>query len=249
MTTVYVSYNSAESSFVRDIIGRLEAEKHGIFVDYKNPIGSRWRDHMFENLKISEVFIVFASAGTANSEYQNAEIGSARFCSTYIDQKLIIPIVIDPLPIPKNLQDLDCLVYPERNPEEVTKAILDAIEHRPRRIRLFISHSHKDEDLAKKLVDVITFGLEVPRGAMRCTSVPGYQLDLGTMGSEALRRELGSAACVIAILTPNSLAADWVLFELGAAWANAKMAVPLLAGGLIDQDIPRAVSWCSWWPT
>ena len=40
------------------------------------------------------------------------------------------------------------------------------------------------------------------------------------------------------MLTPNSLAAEWVLFELGAAWANAKVAIPLLAGDLQDKDIP-----------
>jgi hypothetical protein len=44
--------------------------------------------------------------------------------------------------------------------------------------------------------------------------------------------------CIIAILTPNSLTAEWVLFELGAAWATAKLAIPLLAGDLQDQDVP-----------
>ena len=38
---------------------------------------------------------------------------------------------------------------------------------------------------------------------------------MGAMAPEALRLELGSPACVIAILTPNSIANDWVLFELG----------------------------------
>src|SRR5262249_53247463 len=40
-----------------------------------------------------------------------------------------------------------------------------------------------------------------------------------------------------ALLTPNSLANAWVLFELGAAWANVNAAIPLLAGGLEDKDI------------
>jgi hypothetical protein len=85
---------------------------------------------------------------------------------------------------------------------------------------------------------MVTSNLEVPKGALRCTSVPGYQLDLGTMAPDALRQELGSAACVLAVLTPNSLSNDWVLFELGAAWANAKVSIPLLAGGLQDKDVP-----------
>ena len=106
------------------------------------------------------------------------------------------------------------------------------------RVRLFVSHAHADAELASRLVDVIEAGLQVPAGALRCTSAPGYQLDLGAMAPDVLRRELGSAACVLAVLTPNSLSNDWVLFELGAAWANAKLSIPLLAGGLQDKDIP-----------
>ena len=108
----------------------------------------------------------------------------------------------------------------------------------PGRVRLFISHAHLDQDLAKRLVDVITSHFEVPEGQLRCSSVPGYQLELGTMASEALRHELGLAVGVIALITPNSLTADWVRFELGAAWAHARVAMPLLVGGLEDKDIP-----------
>ncbi len=104
-------------------------------------------------------------------------------------------------------------------------------------MRLLISHAHADAELAARLVDVIKVGLEVPTGALRFTSLPGYQLDLGAMAPDVLRRELGSAVCVLALVTPNSLSNDWVLFELGPAWANAKVSIPLLAGGLQDQDI------------
>lgn len=237
MATIYVSYKRHEKGFVSEVVAHLEAE-HEVYIDYKMPAGVDWRNHMLDKLRTSEVFVVFASRDTAKSDYQNAEIGSARFCSTFVDQKLIVPVVIDQVPIPRTMQDLDCLLQTERDIERTAQAILDAIERRTRRIRLFVSHSRKDEDLASKLVDVITSGLEVPPGAIRCTSVPGYQLALGTMAPEALRRELGSAACVIAILTPNSVVAEWVLFELGAAWANAKVAIPLLVGGIADSDIP-----------
>jgi hypothetical protein len=85
----------------------------------------------------------------------------------------------------------------------------------------------------------------VPDGALLCTSVPGYQLDLGAAAPDVLRRALGSAACVVGILTPNSLETEWVLFELGAARASDGMA---LAGGLednkktFDVDAPRQES-------
>jgi hypothetical protein len=74
-----------------------------------------------------------------------------------------------------------------------SKRSSSGIERRARRIRLFISHAHRDADIARGLVDVITANVDVPDGELRCTSVPGYQLDLGTMAPDVLRRELGSA--------------------------------------------------------
>lgn len=124
------------------------------------------------------------------------------------------------------------------DPAQAAKEIDAAIGHHGQHVRLFISHAHGDSELASRIVDVIQTGLEVPAGALRCTSLPGYQLDLGAMAPDVLRRELGSAVCVLALLTPSSLVNDWVLFELGAAWVNAKVSIPLLAGGLQDKDIP-----------
>lgn len=105
-------------------------------------------------------------------------------------------------------------------------------------IKLFISHSHDDEKLADRLISVIKGSLEVPSGAIRCSSVRGYKLDLGELLDRALQKELRSAVYVVALLTPNSLTAPWVLFELGAAWGLARSTLPLLAGGLEATDLP-----------
>lgn len=105
-------------------------------------------------------------------------------------------------------------------------------------IKLFISHSQKDEELAKRLVDLVTDCLEVPSGAIRCSSVQGYKLDLGALLDATLQTELKSALDVVALLTPNSVDSPWVLFELGAVWGLARSPLPLLAGGLGDADLP-----------
>jgi len=237
MATVYVSYRSTERPFVEAVMSRLEP-RHTIRIDYKIPVGADWRSHQLEELLTSDVFLVFVSHDTGGSDFQSSEMGAARFCSSVLDGKLIISALIDDVNPPRPLAHLDCLDLRNRDPDQAAKAIDEAIAQRKPRVRLFISHAHRDADLASRVVEVISTGLEVPAKELRCTSVPGYQLDLGTMAPEALRRELGSAACVVAVLTPNSLGNDWVLFELGAAWANAKVSIPLLAGGLQDKDIP-----------
>lgn len=237
MASIYVSYKSEDEAFVADVLDRLKAQ-HQIFVDFLMPAGVDWRSHLQGRLREAEIFLVFVSAFTAGSDYQNTEIGAARFSSAFVDQKLILPIVIDPVPIPRPLADIDALTIANRDPDQTAAAILQQIEHRVRQVRLFISHAHKDRDLAARLVDALRANLVVPDGALRCTSVPGYQLDLGTMAPDVLRRELGSSACVVALLTPHSVGTEWVLFELGAAWANARKAIPLLVGGVTDKDIP-----------
>jgi hypothetical protein len=237
MATIYVSYRSTESAFVEAVMSQLE-NRHGIRIDSKLAAGVDWRSQQLDELRTSDVFLVFVSKDTRQSDFQNYEMGSARFCSTFLDGKLIIPALIDDTEPPRPLAHLDALDLRHRDANRAAREIEEQIARRAPPVRLFISHAHKDADLASRLVDVLTAGLEVPAGELRCTSVPGYQLDLGTMAPDVLRRELGSAACVLAIITPNSLGNEWVLFELGAAWANAKVAVPLLAGGIQDRDIP-----------
>lgn len=237
MASIYVSYKREDVDFVAAVLDRLKP-RHRLFVDFLMEASVEWRAHLQGRLLEAEIFLVFVSPHTATSDHQNAEIGAARFCAAFVDQKMILPVVIDAVPIPRLLADIDALVLARRDPDEAAAAILEEIEHRVPRVRLFISHAHKDQDLAGRLVDTLTANLEVPKGALRCTSVPGYQLELGAMAPDVLRRELGSSACVVALLTPHSVGTEWVLFELGAAWANAKMAIPLLAGGVAAKDIP-----------
>jgi hypothetical protein len=141
---------------------------------------------------------------------------------------------MDALPIPKSY-DARGLCH---------RALFAAIQHLSRlrpttgRVKLFISHAHRDVDIAERIVTALELAMNVPDGAIRCTSVPGYKLDLGAMAPDVLRQELASAEGVVAILTPYSLASQWVLFELGATWLQTKQAIPLLGGGLRDEDIP-----------
>jgi hypothetical protein len=238
MATVYVSYRSTERVFVETVMSRLE-KLHDIRIDYKIPVGADWNRYQLDELRTSEVFIVFVSHDTHCSDLQSSEIGGALFCSNLVDGKLIVPGLLDTEAVlPRPLRHLDYLDLRHRNVGQAANEIHEVIVRHAQRVRLFISHAHADAELASRLVEVINTGLKVPAGALRCTSVPGYQLDLGAVAPDVLRRELGSALCIVAVLTPNSLSNAWVLFELGAAWASAKLSIPLLAGGLEDKDIP-----------
>ena len=105
-------------------------------------------------------------------------------------------------------------------------------------IEIFISHSHNDEDLVNILVKAINNNLYIPENAIRCSSLSGYKLDLGALPAEQLRVELKSAKLIIALITPYSQKSNWVLFELGASWGLGCNVIPLLVGGVGNQDLP-----------
>ncbi len=104
--------------------------------------------------------------------------------------------------------------------------------------RLFVSHSSADVALARALVELLEATFNVPRKAILCTSVPNYKLTPGDDVPGTLRAHLQAADVVVGLITRASLAAKWVLLELGAAWAFEKRTCPLLAPGVDFSDLP-----------
>lgn len=109
-------------------------------------------------------------------------------------------------------------------------------------VDIFISHSAKDAGLAKSLVHLIERGVHFKSDSeIRCTSLPGYSLPMGAHTSSTLRSEISRAKCILGLITPNSTASDYVLFELGAAWGMEKLIVPILAGEVDFFQLPGPV--------
>ena len=103
---------------------------------------------------------------------------------------------------------------------------------------IFISHSHKDKEIAKKLVDYLLAALSIDDYDIRCTSVPGYMLPPGTNIESHLKQDINADIALIGLLTQNGLRSQWVLFELGASWGMGKLVIPILGTGLSNDDLP-----------
>ncbi len=107
---------------------------------------------------------------------------------------------------------------------------------------IFISHSGADVHLAGSLARLLRNAFSLSPDRIRCTSVDGFRLEVGTDTNERLRVEVRESTAFIALLTRNSLASTYVLFEMGARWGAGQYFAPVLAGGLATSELKAPVS-------
>jgi TIR domain len=92
-------------------------------------------------------------------------------------------------------------------------------------LSIFISHSAKDDDFGRKLVQDL-------RQAFRSDEVVWYDSEGGLYGGESwwgrIVTELGKCDVFIIVLSPNSMNSKWVMKELDIANVEGKRVVPIL---------------------
>src|ERR1051325_5172461 len=103
------------------------------------------------------------------------------------------------------------------------------LEKQSPKIEIFISHSSQDTKVAEALVEVLRNALDIPAAKIRCTSVDGYKLEIGTQTDEQLRKEIYDSIAFIGLITQSSIQSAYVLFELGARWGGHLHLSPVLA--------------------
>lgn len=96
------------------------------------------------------------------------------------------------------------------------------------KIGVFISHSSRDEVVARLLISLVRSAINIPPDDIRCTSVDGYRLPAGASVNETLRTEIFGSTAFVALITPNRIESAFVPFELGARWGAQKPFLPLL---------------------
>jgi hypothetical protein len=113
---------------------------------------------------------------------------------------------------------------------ERERATSDHASAAPIGVTIFVSHSSKDQTLAKALVALLKSALALPADQIRCSSVDGHRLPVGANTESTLREEVNAAKILIGLVTPSSLASHFVMFELGARWGGKLFMAPLLCG-------------------
>lgn len=111
-----------------------------------------------------------------------------------------------------------------------------------RKIEVFISHAHKDEELAQTLVRALIFGSGLESDEIRCTSFAPTGLSPGTDIAEGLRKDLKRCNYFMPLITKNVASSEFVLFEIGAAWVLDKEVLPLVHRMRPGQRVPSVIS-------
>lgn len=109
-------------------------------------------------------------------------------------------------------------------------------------VKIFVSHSAADELMASALVDCLLSSMVLADDELRCTSVPGHRLPVGSDFAATLLEDIGDSSIVIGLITRSALLSSWVLFELGATWGSKKNMKPLVTDEVDLKALPGPVS-------
>jgi len=112
-------------------------------------------------------------------------------------------------------------------------------------IKVFFSHSSKDEAVIDALVRVVRSSVDIKASEIRCTSVSPYKISAGAVTEDILRDDIKSCSVLVAYLSRNSISSPYVLMELGAAWVEGKCCVLILSQDLDFDQIPGPIKFHS----
>jgi hypothetical protein len=249
MAKIFLSYSGEDGrELARAIEKGLADKRHRISIPVDFRVAGNWRSKLTKGLLTSDALVALLTPKALQSPYVLGEIGTGRAMEAS-KQMLLVPVLpqpIDlpqPIPIPDFLSDVFCFRLEKGDVdglvEKLHKAIGDNMRLTP---RIFISHRHKDREIAEALIDLLDNAFSIEPADVRCTSVQGYMLTPGERTSEELRSNLAGAELVMGLLSPDTTESNYVLAELGAAWGRDVTTFPLLARGATYEDVPSPLN-------
>ncbi|WP_074626421.1 toll/interleukin-1 receptor domain-containing protein [Bacillus cereus] len=109
--------------------------------------------------------------------------------------------------------------------------------------KIFISHSSKDKEYVKTLVQLLNnIGVKKNQNNIFCSSLPGYDIPHGENIYEFLEKELNNNnIMVLFVLSDNYYQSAPCLNEMGAAWITSKKSTTVLTPNFDFKQIAGAI--------
>jgi TIR domain len=252
MARIFFAYDSRDRELARALESGLKEKGHESVWGVDELIAGRgWGELMPRRLASADAVVAILTPNSQNSSSMWCEIGAARALANTERRTALLPIVIGLDKTPGYTEDMLVLWAKKSEPandarliSEIDTAIrahLATIEAREASPRIFVSHRQKDQAIAAALTETIRAAFDVRPTEIRCTSVQPYRLPFGKNTGDRLRDEVGRAQVVLGILSPDTSQSSYVMFELGAAWAQRVYTCPLLSKGAEYQHIPGPI--------
>lgn len=244
MARLFISCNKADMQIGRKLEGALVRRDHVMTLGVDAKPAGRWEEQLLHGLHTADAFISLLTPNGVASSWVVGQTGMAISCA-YTRNMLVLPVCAKEK-IPNFVAAFHCfwLTGTEgRAIEQLAAELDDAITaHQARRPpRIFLSHRHKDQELARKLIDLLESAFVTSATDIRCTSVPGYKLPVGAQSTESLQKDLNGAEIVMGLIGPGTAASEYVLFELGASWGLRKPTFPLRLAGATYENVPEVL--------
>lgn len=108
---------------------------------------------------------------------------------------------------------------------------------------IFISHSHSDRKVATALTDCIVDATGISYRDILCTSHTNFHARLrpGENINRTLRKRLDDCRILVPIISRESVKRNYVLFEIGGAWALEKEIMPVLIHKEMRKAMPDII--------
>lgn len=239
MARLFISCNNQDLKAARALEQALERRKHVMTLRVNARPAGRWEEQLLRGVHTADAVICLLTREGRTSSWVVGQTGMAISCA-HTKGTLVLPVC--PFgDIPNFVAAFHCfwLKGTEKLASELHEAIQAHEAARPPRI--FISHRHKDQTLARKLIDLLESAFRTRTGDIRCTSVPGYKLAVGSQSADSLQADLNGAEIVMGLIGPDTSESDYVLFELGASWGLRKPTFPLRLAGATFRHVPEVL--------
>ena len=109
---------------------------------------------------------------------------------------------------------------------------------------IFISHASADKSLVECFVDVVLGNAcEVKAADIFCTSLEGMKIPVGTPSFiDFIRKQIQQPKLVILIISPNYLASQFCLCEMGACWGMELPVFPIVVPPLKPSEVKATLA-------
>ena len=244
MARLFISCNHKDFDFGKQLQEDLVELGHEMTLDVDALPAGRWEEKLLRGLHQADAFIGLLTPNGLESDWVVGQTGMAISCE-YARKMLVLP-VCPKGEIPNFVAALHCFWSTDGNGQpnvNLVAELHEAIETytAARTPRIFICHRHHNAKIASALIDLLKSAFEIEDRDIRCTSVPGFKLAVGSKSADTIQTDLEGADVVVGLIGPQTGESDYVLFELGASWGLRKPTFPLRVAGAGFEHVPEVL--------